>query len=181
MTTTVPLSLAVVSTVTPVIAGVLPLVGGWIRDSGIDRRAAAERRSLQQSELARKEHDQCVRLLRLARDFRVLVENTRDSRGAELDANAGRVRQSAADIAGQADEVEFMVAGADAEALALAGAASDLAAPVTDRRNREHGEALVAPDFTEFDRCLAAFKQAARMALGYRAPGNRDNPVAESP
>lgn len=161
----VPLSLAIISTITPVIAGVLPLTVGWIKDAGRDKRAAAEQIRLEQSELARKKREQCVKLLRLTRDFRVLVENTYDSIGPELDTNAEQVRQSAADIASQADDVEFMVPEAEAEALSLAAAARLLAAPVADKKNRELGSPLLSPDFTEFDQCLAEFKQAARAAL----------------
>jgi hypothetical protein len=161
----VPLSLAVISTITPVVAGALPLTVGWIRDAGRDKRAAAERLRAEQSQLARKKRAQCVKLLRLARDFRVLVENTYDSTGTELDAHAEQVRRSAADIASQADEVEFMVPGAETEALSLATAARLLAVPVAAKQNRAHGSPLLSPDFTEFDRCLAEFKQAARAAL----------------
>jgi hypothetical protein len=158
----VPLSLAVISTISTVVAGALPLIVGWIRDAGRDKRAAAERLRAEQSQRARKKRAQCVRLLRLARDFRVLVENTYDSIGPELDAHAEQVRQSAADIANQADKVEFMVPEAETEALSLADAARLLAAPVADRKNREHGSPLLSPQFMEFDRCLAEFKQAAR-------------------
>jgi hypothetical protein len=171
----VPLSLAVISTITPVIAGALPLTVGWIKDAGRDKRAAAERLRLEQSELARKKREQCVKLLRLTRDFRVLVENTYDSIGPELDANAEQVRQSAADIASQADDVEFMVPGAETEALALAAAARLLGAPVADKRNREFGSSLLSPDFTEFDRCLAEFKQTARAVLNEQSAVSADH------
>jgi len=162
----VPLSLAIISTVTPVVAGALPLTVGWIRDSRREKRAAMERIREERSQLAREKRLQCVSLLRLARDFRVLVENTYDSTGPELDTNAEQVRQFAADIAGRADEVEFMVSGAETEALSLAEAARLLAAPVADKKNRAHGASLLSPNFTEFDRCLAKFKRAARVALG---------------
>jgi hypothetical protein len=59
----VPLSLAVISTITPVVAGALPLTIGWIRDAGRDKRAAAERLRAEQSQLARKKRGQCVKLL----------------------------------------------------------------------------------------------------------------------
>ena len=162
----VPLSLAVISTITPVIAGAVPLTIGWIKDAGRDKRDAAERLRLEQSELARKKREQCVGLLRLTRDFRVLVANTFDSIGSELDTNAERVRQAAADIAGQADEVEFMVPGVETEALSLAAAASQLSAPIAEKKNRELGSALVPPDFGEFDLCLEKFKESARAVLG---------------
>jgi hypothetical protein len=161
----VPLSLAVIGIISPVVAGLLPLTVGWIRETGREKRVAAERLRAEQSQLARKKRRQCVKLLRLARDFRVLVENTYDSTGPELDAHAEQVRQSAAAIANQADEVEFMVPGAETEALSLASAAGLLAAPIADKKNRALGSSLLVPDCTEFDRCLAEFKRAARAAL----------------
>jgi hypothetical protein len=162
----VPLSVAIISTITPVVAGILPLTFGWFRDAAREKRAAAKRLETEQSKLALERRSQCVALLRLARDFRVLVENTFDSTGSDLDAHAEQVRQSTADIASQADEVEFMVSNAGTEALALATAARLLAAPLTDKKNREHGSALLAPDFDDFDQCLAKFKKAALGATG---------------
>ena len=164
--TDVPLSLAVISTITPVIAGALPLTVGWIRDAGREKRAEAERVRAGQAQLAWEKQTQCVKLLRLAREFRVLVENTYDSTGPDLDAHAEQVRQSAARLASQADKVEFMIAKAESEALSLANAAGRLGAPVADKKNRELGSSLLAPDFAEFDRCLVDFKRAARAALG---------------
>jgi len=155
----VPLSLAIISTVTPVVAGALPLAVGWMRDSGRDKRAAAEQ--------AKKEkQSQCVDLLRLARDFRVLVQETHESSGGELNANAAKVLRSAADIACQGDKVEFLISGAATEAAALAAAVSALAVPVTDRENIKEGVPLVRPDYGDFDDCLVKFKRAARAAFG---------------
>lgn len=167
----VPLSLAVVSTVMPVVAGALPLGVGWIREVGRDKRVTAERLTAEQSHLARQKRTQCVRLLRLARDFKVLVENTYDSSGPDLAANAQRVRKSAADVADQADLVEFMVQGTEAEALSLATAAALLAAPLTNQKNWAEGSPLLSPDFTNFDLCLGKFKEAARMVLLGSATG----------
>lgn len=155
----VPLSLAIISTVSPVVAGALPLAVGWLRDAGRDKRAAAEQ--------AKKEkQSQCVDLLRLARDFRVLVQETYESAGDDLNANAAKVLRSAADLACQADKVEFLISGAENEAAALAAAVDALAVPVTDRENRKQGVSLVSPDYREFDRCLVKFKRAARATFG---------------
>jgi type II secretory pathway pseudopilin PulG len=162
----VPLSLAIIGVITPAAAGLLPLTVGWIRDTAREKRAAAELRNAEQSQRALERRSQCVTLLRLARDFRVLVEVTADSTGPDLEKHAGQVRKAAADIASQSDEVEFMVPGAGTEALALAAAARLLAAPLADRRNREHGSSLLSPDFADFDRCLAEFKKAALDAAG---------------
>ena len=164
--TDVPLTLAVISTVTPAAVSFVPLTYGWIKEARRERLAAAERLAAERSQLVHERRAQCVKLLRLTRDFRVLVQNAHDSTGSELDAYAEQVRQSAADIAGQADEVEFMVPGAETEALELAAAAGLLVAPVADKKNREHGASLLSPDFAEFDRCLAEFKRAARDSVG---------------
>lgn len=162
----VPLSLAIISTVTPVVAGGLPLTVAWIRDAGRDKRAAAELRRVEQERLLQERRAQCVELLRLARDFRVLVENTYESSGDDLAEYAKEVRKSAANIASLADEVEFMVPGTQAEAAALASAVGRLAEPVADQKNRELGTSLLPPAYTDFDRCLNAFKRKAQAALG---------------
>jgi len=162
----VPLSLAIISTSAPVIVGILPLTVGWFRDAKREKRAEEERRRTEQAQLTRKKETHCVELLRLAREFRVLAENTCDPAGPGLDALAEQVRESAARLASQADKVEFMIDEAEIQALSLASAAGRLAARITDKENRELGSQLVVPDFTEFDGCLVDFKRAARAALG---------------
>lgn len=168
----VPFSLAVLGLFAPVVAGALPLLVGWIRETGSQKRAAAERLRAEQAQLVEEKRAQCIELLRQAHDFRVLVENTCDSSGADLDARAEQVRQSAANIASLADEIEFRVPGAENEALCLATAASQLAAPVTDRESRKLHTSLDPPDFTEFDTCRKEFKRAARAAVGGQPPVN---------
>jgi len=167
----VPLTLAVISTVSPVVAGAIPLVIGWIREAGHDKRAEAERLARERLRLAREKRGECVKLLRLARDFRVLVQNTYDSHGSDLAANAQQIRKSAADITDQADEVWFMVPAAESAANSLAIEAGLLAATLADIKNRVHGASLVSPDFTKFDRCLEEFRETARVALGDRPTG----------
>jgi hypothetical protein len=164
----IPLAVVIISTVSPVVAGGLPLVIGWIRDSGRDKRESEERLAAERSRLAQEKRGECVTLLRLARNYRVLVENAADSSGSDLVTYAQEIRQSAVDITGQADEVELMVPAAETTASSLAAEARLLAAVIADRKNRVRGEALVSPDFTRFDRCLAEFKAAAQAALGDR-------------
>src|SRR5215469_2725272 len=109
----VPLTVAVISTISPVVAGALPLVTGWLRDAGRDKRGQAER-------LAQQKREGCVTLLRLARDFRVHVENAHEFQGPDLTTQVQEIRQAAADINGQADEVGFMLPTAETTASALA-------------------------------------------------------------
>ncbi|HXL89811.1 MAG TPA: hypothetical protein VN969_12710 [Streptosporangiaceae bacterium] len=173
--TDVPLTLAIISTITPAVAGAIPVIVGWIRDSGHDKREQAERVDAERTRLEREKRGECVKLLRLARDFRVLVENTCDARGAELTAYAKQVRQSAADISGQADQVGFMLLAAEDAASALAAEVGRLTAVIADDGNRTLGASLLSPDFNRFDRRLATFKAAAQAALGYAGA-----PVAEA-
>jgi hypothetical protein len=165
----VPLALYVIGTVSPVVAGGLPLVVGWIRETGRDKRQSAERLAAEQLRLAQEKRGECVKLLRLARDYRVLVADAEDSHGADLISYAKQIRQAAADITGQADDVGFMVPAIEDTASLLAAAARMLAAVIADRDNRVRGEALRLPDFTGFDGCLNAFKAAAQIALGDRS------------
>ena len=175
----VPLTLAVISTVAPVVAGAIPVIVGWIRDSERDKRERAERVEAERVRLEQEKRGACVKLLRLARDFRVLVENTCDSRGSDLASYAQQIRRSAADITGQADEVGFMVFATEAAANSLAAEARILADTIADGKNRELGASLLSPNFTKFDRCLEEFKIAAQGAFGYLVAftaGSADDP-----
>lgn len=145
------------------------MIGGWIRDSGHDRREQASRAAAHRERQEREQRGECVKLLRQAWEFRVLVQNTCDARGTELAAYAKQVRQSAADITCQADEVGFMMFATETAANSLAAEAHLLAGTIAGAENRELGASLLSPDFTRFDRCVAGFKAAAQGALGYEA------------
>jgi hypothetical protein len=163
----VPLTLAIISTVAPVVAGAIPVIVGWIRDSGREKRELGERDAAEAARLEREKREACVKLLRQARDFRVLVENTCDSRGSDLAIHAQQIRKAAADITGQADEVGFMVFVTEATANCLAAEACILADTIANAKNTGLGASLLSPDFAEFDRCLMEFKIAAQGAFGY--------------
>jgi hypothetical protein len=160
----VPLWVAVVTAGTSVISSAVPLVIGWARDAGREKRAEAKELTREQAEVAGGRRELCVDLLSLARHFRVLMENTYDSRGLVLDLDVEPVRESVADIASQADKVEFSVPKAGAAAVSLADQARKLAL-TADEKKREHGSPLVPGDFTELDDCIEAFKDSARSAL----------------
>jgi hypothetical protein len=164
----VPLTLVIIGTVSPVVAGAIPLIVWWIRDSGREQRERAERLAAEQLQLSQEMRRECVKLLRAARDFRVLVENTHDSRGSDLATNVRRIRQLAAEITGQADDVGFMVLAVETTASSLAAEARMLAATAAESKNRDPGVSL-SPDFARFDRCLAEFRAAALAALSDRS------------
>jgi len=165
----VPLALAIISTVSPVVAGAIPVIVGWIKDSGNDKRERAERAEAERTRIEQKKRRACVKLLRMVRDFRVVVENTCESRGSELAAHAEQIRQFAADINGQADEVGFMVFETEAAASSLAAEARRLVEVIADSKVKALGASIPSPDFTTFDRCLAEFRATAQTAFGYSA------------
>ena len=160
----VPLYVVIVTAGTSVISSAVPLVLGWAKDVGREKRAAAKELTREQAEAAVDRRELCVKLLSLARHFRVLMENAYDSRAPVLDPDVARVRESVADIANQADEVEFNVPKAGTAAVSLADEARKLAL-TAEKKNREHGSSLAFDDFRKFDDCLEAFKDAARSAL----------------
>lgn len=160
----VPLYVAIVTAGTSVVSSAVPLVIAWARDTGREKRAEAKELTRAQQEVAGDRRELCVNLLSLARHFRVLMENTYDSRGPVRDPNVEQVRKSVADIASQADKAEFNVPKAGSSAVSLAAEARRLAL-TAEEKNREHGSPLVSSDFTKFDDCLEAFKESARSAL----------------
>ena len=160
----VPLYVAVITAGTSVISGAVPLAIGWARDSGREKRAEAKELQREQNEIVGHRRELCVNLLSLARHFRVLMENAYDSRGPVLELNVEQVRDSVADIASQADKVEFNVPQAGTAAVSLANEARKLAL-TAEEKNREHGSSLVSGDFRKFDDCIEAFKDSARSAL----------------
>lgn len=160
----VPLYVVIVTAGTSVVSSAVPLLVGWARDTGREKRAETKELTRKQSEVAGDRRELCIKLLSLARHFRVLMENAYDSRGPILDPNVEQVRQSVADIASQADKVEFNVPKAGAAAVSLADEARNLAL-TAEEKNREHGSSLVSGDFTKFDDCLETFKDSARSAL----------------
>jgi hypothetical protein len=147
-----------------VISSAVPLVIGWARDAGREKRAEAKELRRKQEGFVGNRREQCVDLLSLARHFRVQMENAYDSRGPVLDPSVEQVRESVAGIASQADEVEFNVPKAGSAAVALADEARKLAL-TAEEKNREHGSPLVPGDFAKFDDCIEAFKDSARSAL----------------
>jgi hypothetical protein len=160
----VPFYVAIVTAGTSVVSSAVPLVIGWARDAGREKRAEAKELTRDKKGVVDDRRELCVSLLSLARHFRVLMENAYDSRGPVLDPNVEQARESLADIASQADKVEFNVPKAGAAAVSLADEARKLAL-TAEEKNREHGSSLDSSDFIKFDDCLEAFKDSARSAL----------------
>jgi hypothetical protein len=160
----VPLYVVIVTAGTSVISSAVPLVIGWARDTGKEKRAEAKELTREQQEVVASRRELCVNLLSLARHFRVLMENTYGPGGPVPGTNVEQVRTSVADIASQADKVEFNVPKAGTAAVSLADEARKLALAAEEKK-REHGSSLDSSDFTKFDDCLEAFKNSARSAF----------------
>jgi hypothetical protein len=157
----VPLYVVSVAAGASVISIAVPLVIGWARDAGREKRAEAKDLRRKQERFVGDRRKLCVELLSLARHFRVQMENAYGSRVPALDLDVKQIRESVADIASQADEVEFNVPKAGTAAVALADEARKLAL-TAEEKNREHRDPLVPGDYEEFDHCLETFKDTAR-------------------
>jgi hypothetical protein len=160
----VPLYVVVVTAGASVISATVPIVIGWARDTGREKRADAKELLRKQKEVVGDLRGLCVDLTRLARTFRVLVENAYASREPVSNTHVKQVRGAVAEIASQAVEVEFNVPKAGTAAVSLADEARKLAL-FADEKYREHGPSLDPSDFTKFDDCLEAFKDSALSAL----------------
>jgi hypothetical protein len=115
-------------------------------------------------------HRAC-RLLAPHRHFRVLMENAYDSRGPVLDPNVEQVRRSVADIASQADEVEFNVPKAGTAAVSLADEARKLALTAEERTGS------TGPRwFPMTSRSLATALRRSRTPRGWRSKSLRSVP-----
>lgn len=160
----VPLYVVIVTAGTSVISSAVPLVLGWARDTGREKRVEAKELTREKEQFVGDRRELYVDLLSLARHFRVQMENAYDPRKPMLEHNVEQVRELVADIASQADKVEFNVPKARTAAVSLADEARKLAL-TAEEKNRDHGSSLVSSDFTKFDDCLEAFKDSARSAL----------------
>ena len=159
---------AVVSGGLALIGVAIPIVTSAIQDNEKDKRDRQERAELERQRLLQENQrllqerrKECADLLRMARDFRVAVENSYESRGADKTKRAWAIRQSAANISGQADEIGMLVPELNAAAEALAGAASDLVEIVADEKSLSLGASTQRPDTAELTRRMRAFKAAA--------------------
>jgi hypothetical protein len=159
---------AVISGGLALIGVAIPIVTSAIQANEKDKRDRQERAELERQRLLREDQrllqerrKECAALLRMARDFRVAVENSYESRGADKTARAWGIRQSAADISGQADEIGMLVPELNAAAEALAGATSDLVEIVADEKSLLLGASTQRPDTAELTRRMKAFKAAA--------------------
>lgn len=153
--TDISLYVAIVTAATSVVSVSVPMLFGRAREIRREKRTEAKELRQEREKVTGDKREQCIRLLSLARQFRVLAV----SGGLERNEKAEQVRRSAAEIASQADIVEFNVPRAGTAAVELTGEARRLAAEV-----EQHGSPE-ADALTRFDQRLDEFKETALRQL----------------
>jgi len=166
------------------IASAIPVVTSALKDNAKDKRDSEERAEQERQRIRQEDQRQlqerrkeCATLLRMARDFRVAVENSFQARGADKAARAEDIRQGAADMSGQADEIGMLVPELNAAAEAVAAAAGDLVEIVADAKSLALGAATQRPDTAELTRRMKAFKAAA-MNVFHAEPDSLQGEIA---
>ena len=165
--TDVPTSVFIVSTITPAVAGLAPVIFQWVQNSRRENRDRAERKAKEELQFKQDRQAECVKLIEAARNFRVLVENGSDPQGTSY---LLPIRKSAAELAIQADVTGFKVPATETAASALADEARTLAAYVGNPRNWTASGMINPPDYAAFDEHLADFKKRAPAAIGDLSP-----------
>jgi len=163
--TDVPFAVAVLAAAAPIVAGAIPLVVSAIQSRGKDKHDRQERLELERHQLLQDRRKDCAALLRMARNFRVEVENDYEYSGQDKAERAAAIRQHAADITGQADEVGLLLPELATAADAVADQAGLLVGIVADPQNLKLRASAQRPDTTELQRCVKEFKSAAQTAL----------------
>jgi hypothetical protein len=167
--TEVPFAVAVIAAAAPIVAGAIPLIVSAFRDNRKDKRERAERMELERQRLMQERRKECAALLRMARDFQVLVENNYEYHGPDKVTRLWDIRQRSADITGRADEVGLLVPSLEAGAEALADAANSLVASAADGQSLMLQASTERPDVEGLSRCIAEFRTAARAELNDKA------------
>jgi len=132
-----------------------------------DKRDSRERVELEFHRLRQERRAECAALLRAARDFGVKLQNGYEYHGPDMTERAWDIRQRAADISGQADQIGLLIAGLAAVADSLADEVNRLVGIATDPKTLKMGASAqpAPPDITELGQRVSAFKSAAQAAL----------------
>ncbi len=167
----IPFAVAVIVAAAPIIAGAIPLIVNAVRDGGRDKRDRQERVGLEREQLMQERRKECGALLRASRDFRVQIQNNYEYHGPDMISRAWDIRQRAADITGQADEIGLLIDGLSTVADSLAEEVNRLVDIVADPKSLALGSSTLPkpPDVAELGRRISAFKSAAQAAL-YSGP-----------
>ena len=168
---------AVITALATLMGVAMPLAIAAIQGSEKDKRDRRERVELERQRLLQERRKECAALLRAARDFGVAVQNNYEYNGPDKTGRAWDIRQRAADITGQADEVGLLVADLSIVADALADEVNRLVGIAADPQSLALGSSTQPSDVAELDRRIRAFKSAAQAVL-YGVPSPPDTSLA---
>ena len=171
---------AAVTAAATIVAGAIPLIVAAVRDGRKDKRDRAERQDGKRQRLLLERRKECAALLRAARDFGVKVQNNHEYHGPDKTERAWDIRQRAADITGQADEIGLLIPGLTAAADALADEVNRLVGIAADPKSLALGSSTQPrpPDIAELGRRIGAFKSVAQAAL-YTGPPPLDDSLVD--
>src|SRR5271165_7308197 len=97
---------AVVTALATLIGVAMPLALSAVKD----KRDSQERAALEHQRLLQERRTECAALLGAARDFGVKIQNSYEYHGTDMTERAWDIRQRAADISGQADQIGLLIA-----------------------------------------------------------------------
>jgi hypothetical protein len=171
---------AIITALATLIGVAMPLAISAIQGNEKDKRDHQERIELERQRLRQERRKECAALLRAARDFGVKVQNSYEYHGTDKTERAWDIRQRAANITGQADEISLLINGLAAAADALAGEVNRLVGVVADPLSLVLGASTqpLPPDTGKLDRRIQEFKSAAQAAL-YGVPSPSDTSLVE--
>jgi hypothetical protein len=171
---------AIISAVAALLGATIPLVTAAVQDSRKNKRDHLERVEMERQRILQDQRKQCAALLRAARDFGVKLQNNYEYHGPETTSRAWDIRQRAADITGQADEIGLLIASLSIVADILADEVNRLVGIAADPQSLALGSSIQPqpPDLTVLGRRISAFKSAAQAVL-YSVPSPPDNSLMD--
>jgi hypothetical protein len=163
--------IAVITALATLIGVAMPLALTAVKE----KRDYQERAALAHQRLRQERRAECASLLREARDFGVKIQNSYEYHGTDMAERAWDIRQRAANISGQADQLGLLIADLSTVADAVADAVNRLVGIVADPQSLALGSSTQSqpPDIAELSGCIVAFKSAARAVL-YGVPSPPD-------
>ena len=174
------LFVAIIAALATLLGAAMPLVLAALQDNEKNKRDHQERVEIERQRILQGQRKECAALLRAARDFGVKLQNNYEYHGPDMAERAWDIRQRAADITGQADEIGLLIAGLSPVADVLADEVNRLVGIAADPLSLALGSSTQPqpPDIAELGRRISAFKSAAQATL-YSAPSPPDNSLVD--
>jgi hypothetical protein len=158
---------AIITALATLIGVAIPLGIAAVQGNKKDKRDRQDAAELERRRLLQEQRKECAALLRMARCFAVAVQNNYEYHGEDKTARVWDIRQQAAEITSQADEIGLLVADLSTVADALAGEVNLLVGAAADPQSLLLGSSTQPrpPETTELDQRIKRFKSAAQSVL----------------